>query len=84
MSRYWLNQFFADTQKSEGLAAFKSDPQAYLDHYQLSAELRDAVASVDVGALYQAGANPYLLRFFCVNIGVSETEYLGALRALKE
>ena len=83
MSHYWLNQFFSETQKAEGLSAFRADPQAYLQRYQLSPELQEAVMRVDVATMYQAGANPYLLRFFCVNMGVPESAYLDALHGLR-
>jgi protocatechuate 4,5-dioxygenase alpha chain len=42
------------------------------------------VEANDIGAMYQAGANPYLLRYFCVNMQVPEPEFLGALAALRE
>jgi hypothetical protein len=83
-TRFQLNQFFADTQKAEGLAAYKADPSTYLNRYALETELRAAIERKDIAAMYQAGANPYLLRFFCVNMGVSEPDYLSALHAMKE
>lgn len=84
MDRYWINKLFYDTQKADGLAAYQAEPGRFLNRYPLSPELRAAVERNDIGALYRAGANPYLLRFYCVNMGVSEEDYLSALRALQE
>jgi protocatechuate 4,5-dioxygenase alpha chain len=83
MDRYWINKLFYDTQKADGLAAYKADPGRFLDRYPFSAGLRAAVEGTDIGALYRAGANPYLLRFYCVNMGVSEDDYVRALHALR-
>jgi protocatechuate 4,5-dioxygenase alpha chain len=83
-TRFQLNQFFADTQKAEGLAAYRADPKTYLARYTLDPELRAAIERKDIAAMYRAGANPYLLRFFCVNMGVTEPDYLSALHGMKE
>jgi protocatechuate 4,5-dioxygenase alpha chain len=82
--RYFLNKLFYDTQRAETLAAYRQDPAAFLDAYRLSPEVRAAVAANDIGAMYRAGANPYLLRYYCVNMQVPEPEFLGALAALRE
>jgi protocatechuate 4,5-dioxygenase alpha chain len=82
--RYYLNKLFYDTQRAEALAAYRDDPESFLKAYRLSPEVRAAVEANDIGAMYQAGANPYLLRYFCVNMQVPEPEFLGALAALRE
>jgi protocatechuate 4,5-dioxygenase alpha chain len=82
--RYYLNKLFYDTQRGERLAAYRQDPGAFLDGYRLSPGVRAAVESNDIGAMYRAGANPYLLRYYCVNMQVPEPEFLGALAALRE
>ncbi len=82
--RYYLNKLFYDTQRPEALAAYRQDPASFLAAYPLSADLRAAVERNDIGAMYRAGANPYLLRYYCVNLGVPEPEFLGALAALRE
>jgi protocatechuate 4,5-dioxygenase alpha chain len=79
-----INQLFYDVQKADGLAQFRADPEAFLDRYAFSPEVRAAIAHTDIGAMYRAGANPYLLRFFCVNLGVPEQEYVAALHAIRE
>ena len=81
--RYYLNKLFYDTQRAETLAAYRQNPAAFLQSYPLSPTVRAAVDVSDIGAMYRAGANPYLLRYYCVNMGVPEPEFLGALAALR-
>ena len=80
---YLLNKLFYDTQQAAVMSAYRANAEAFLDGYALSQGLREAVVRNDIGALYKAGANPYLLRYYCVNMGVPEPEFLGALAALK-
>lgn len=82
--RYSLNKLFYDTQQPEALAAYRENPERFLDGYRLSPEARRAVQQNDIAAMYRAGANPYLLRYYCINIGVPEAEFVGALAALRE
>ena len=80
---YSLNKLFYDTQRAETMAAYRENVAAFLDGYAFSPELRAVVERNDIGAMYRAGANPYLLRYYCVNVGVPEPEFLGALAALR-
>jgi hypothetical protein len=60
-----------------------ADPAKYLEgHPALTDPARDALARTDVGRLYLLGANPYLLRAYCLQLRMSEPDYLGALRAV--
>jgi len=79
-----INQLFYDVQKVDGLAQFRADRDAYLDRYAFTPEVRAAIEHTDIGGMYRAGANPYLLRFFCVNLGVPEQEYVAALHAIRD
>lgn len=81
---YLLNKLFYDTQQVETMATYRHNADAFLDGYGLSPELRAMVERNDIGAMYRAGANPYLLRYYCVNMGVPEPDFLGALAALKD
>lgn len=81
---YLLNKLFYDTQQADTMATYRRDADAFLDGYGLSPELRAVVERNDIGAMYRAGANPYLLRYYCVNMGVPEPDFLGALAALKD
>ena len=79
---YVLNKLFYDTQQPDLLDSYRRDPSAFLDDYPMAPELRAAVERNDIGEMYRAGANPYLLRYYCVNLGVPEPEFLGALKAV--
>jgi protocatechuate 4,5-dioxygenase alpha chain len=83
LDRVRINQFFFDVQKAEGLAAYGRDRDAFLTHYAFSPDLRAAIERDDIAAMYHAGANPYLLRFYCVNRGVAEPLYLQAMHAMR-
>ena len=79
---YVLNKLFYDTQQPQVLAAYRRDRGAFLDGYPMTADLRAAVERNYIAEMYRAGANPYLLRYYCVNLGVPEPEFLGALKAV--
>lgn len=65
-------------------ARFFADPQSYIAAVELSDEARAALTSTDVGQLYLLGVNPYLLRAYCLQLRMPESEYLAALRAIAE
>ena len=60
---------------------FFADTSAYLAGAALSQQAHAALANTDVGRLYQLGANPYLLRAYCLQLRMPESEYLAALRS---
>lgn len=81
---YAINRVLYDVQhdRAEELRYF-ADPRAYLAGASgLSAGAHDALSAIDVGKLYLLGANPYLLRAFCLQLRMPEAEYLEALRAI--
>lgn len=61
---------------------FFADPAAYIQDAPLSDAARAALGKTDVGQLYLLGANPYLLRAYCLQLRMPEPEYLAALRAV--
>ena len=80
---YGLNKvLFELHHRPDDLAAYKLDQQAYLDRYTLTPRARNAIRDNDVAALYQAGANPYLLRAHCIGMAIPEAVSVGALRSL--
>lgn len=84
-SAYWIDRVLYDTQhKPEEMARFRADPAAYLADLPLSDKAKDILARNDIGQLYLAGANPYLLRAHALSLRVPEEVYLGALRAVAE
>jgi hypothetical protein len=82
---YWIDRVLYDVQHSpEQMTRFRADPDAYCRDMPLSAKARADLVSTDIGALYLAGANPYLLRAHCLGLHIPEADYLGALRAVAE
>jgi protocatechuate 4,5-dioxygenase alpha chain len=82
---YWIDKVLHVTQHDPAeMQRFRADPDAYCRDMPLSADAREMIVANDIGRLYLAGANPYLLRAHCLNLGVSEDDYLGALRAVAE
>jgi len=79
---YLLNKvLFELHHKADDLAAYRDDPEAYLDRYDLTPRARAAVRGNDVAGLYLVGANPYLLRAHCIGMRIPEAESLAALRS---
>lgn len=83
---YELNRLLYRVQHSrEEETRFFADPVAYLaDYPRLSAASIGAMKASDVGQLYLLGANPYLLRAYCLQLRMPEADYLAALRAIED
>ena len=82
---YWVNRVLFDTQhQPELMARFLADPVRYLADLPLSQVSRAALIGNHIAPLYRAGANPYLLRAHCLTLGVTEVDYLQALRSIGE
>ena len=80
---YWIDRVLYDTQHDPAeMARFRADPAIYLGGMPLSPDARAALVENNIGALYLAGANPYLLRAHCLGLQVPEADYLAALRAV--
>lgn len=63
MSRkgYHLNQFCFSLMKAENRERFYADQEAYLDHYPMTSEQRQAVLDRDFNRLLALGGNIYFL-----------------------
>jgi hypothetical protein len=59
---------------------FRSDPVSLFDSYGVEAAEREALQSLDFKSLYDRGANPYLLYFCALQIGVPRQEYYARIR----
>lgn len=78
---YTLQRLLWDVRKNPALAErFRADPNAVLDEYHVDGDERAAMASLDLKTLYDAGANPYLLYFCALQIGIDRAEYYGRIR----
>ncbi|WCT79232.1 hypothetical protein [Novosphingobium humi] len=62
-------------------ARFFESPSRYIAEEPLSEAARAALDTTDIGQLYLLGANPYLLRAYCLQLRIPEADYLAALRA---
>jgi protocatechuate 4,5-dioxygenase alpha chain len=81
---YHIDRILFDVQHDpEKEARFFADPSAYIADAPLSGAARAALEGTDIGRLYLLGANPYLLRAYCLQLRIPETEYLQALRAVE-
>jgi protocatechuate 4,5-dioxygenase alpha chain len=82
---FWIDRVLFDVQhKPDHKTRFYADPETYMAGMPLSPASRRALGTTDIGALYLAGANPYLLRAHCLGLRIPEDKYLGALRAAGE
>lgn len=76
-----LQRLLWDIRKDTTLAArFREDPDQVLDAYGVDGAERDAMRALDFRTLYQRGANPYLLYFCALQIGVDRAEYYARVR----
>jgi hypothetical protein len=60
---------------------FRADPEAVMRSYGLSEEEMQALREKDFRRLYQAGANPYILLFGALNMGIPRQEYYQRIRS---
>jgi hypothetical protein len=64
------------------LERYRADPDTYMRDVALPAELKGAIRDNDIGAMYLAGVNPYLLRAHCLGLHIPEPLFLRSLRAI--
>ena len=50
----------------------------------LAPALKQAIRDNDIGAMYLAGVNPYLLRAHCLGLHIPEPVFLRALKSVGE
>lgn len=63
-----------------GLAdQLRAGPAAVLDRFGVVGADREALAALDLRALYDRGANPYLLYFCALQLGISRQDYYRRL-----
>lgn len=80
---YWMNRVLYDVHhKASDLERYKADPDAYMAAIPLPTRLKAAIRDNEIGALYVAGVNPYLLRAHCLGLHIPEKTFLDSLRAV--
>lgn len=80
MSWYAMNQAMAELHLSDNRELFASDPEAYLARFELTDRERAAIRGRDVLALWDLGAQPYILRAFQRRNGISDEAFNEALK----
>jgi protocatechuate 4,5-dioxygenase alpha chain len=79
---YWMNRVLFDVHHQDShLARYKASPDDYMKDIPLEAALKAAIRDNDIGAMYLAGVNPYLLRAHCLGLHIPEKTFLESLRA---
>lgn len=82
-SAYWMNRVLYDVHHQDShLQRYKSDPDVYMADIPLAPNLKAAIRDNDIGAMYLAGVNPYLLRAHCLGLHISEKLFVDSLKAI--
>jgi protocatechuate 4,5-dioxygenase alpha chain len=79
---YWMNRVLFDVHhKPSHLERYRASPDAYMADIPLPPQLKGAIRDNDIGAMYLAGVNPYLLRAHCLGLHIPEQVFVASLRA---
>ncbi|WP_421954382.1 subunit of meta cleavage enzyme [Polaromonas sp.] len=82
-SAYWMNRVLYDVHHQDShLRRYKADPDVYMADIPLAPSLKAAIRDNDIGAMYLAGVNPYLLRAHCLGLHISEKLFVESLKAI--
>lgn len=79
---YWMDRVLYEVHHQPShLERYRADPDAYMNDLPLPPALKAAIRDNDIGAMYLAGVNPYLLRAHCLGLHIREDVFLASLRA---
>lgn len=82
---YRLHKFLWEVRRDSRLAErFRQDPRGTLDAYGVPEQEARALLQKDFKRFYQSGANPYILYFGALQMGVSRPEYYARVRGETE
>lgn len=76
---YWINQFAMSLMKPENRARFKADERVYLDEWQLTDEVKEALLARDYNRLLDLGGNIYFLSKLFSTDGLSFAEAVSTM-----
>lgn len=83
LQAYWMNRVLFDVHhQSSHLERYKASPDEYMKEIALDESMKAAIRDNDIGAMYLAGVNPYLLRAHCLGLHIPEHIFLASLRAV--
>ncbi len=78
---YWMNRVLFDVHhKPSHLEQYKASPDDYMKDIPLDDSLKGAIRDNDIGAMYMAGVNPYLLRAHCLGLRIPEDVFVQSLK----
>ncbi len=75
-----MNQAMADLHAAANRELFGADADAYLARFELTDVERAAIRNRDVLALWDLGAQPYILRAFQRRNGITDEAFNEALK----
>ncbi len=75
-----MNQAMAELHLMANREAFASQPDEYLNRFELTDAERAALRGKDVLALWDLGAQPYILRGFQRRTGITDEAFNEALK----
>ena len=80
---FWINRILYDVHHKAGhLKRYCDNPDEYMQDIPLPADIKALIRDNEVGQMYLAGANPYLLRAHCLGVKIPEQTFLESLRAV--
>jgi hypothetical protein len=78
---YAVHKLLWDVRRDPATARrFRDTPDEVLDEYSITDDERESMRTLDLKRLYDAGANPYLLYFCALQLGVPRQEYYDRIR----
>lgn len=81
MSLYQLSKLLYVLNRDDGAKArFKSEPDGFVDQFDLTGEERAAILNHDIGLLYVLGVNGQILMHFAALCGIAWADYLQLMR----
>ena len=81
MSLYQIQKLIQTVNRDEKLRdKFLESKNKLIKEFDLTIEEREALLELNIQALYKMGVHPLLLRPFTIIHGVSEPDYLNAIR----
>jgi hypothetical protein len=82
---YWMDKVLYEVHHlASHLERYRASPDEYMKDSPLPPALKAAIRDNDIGAMYLAGVNPYLLRAHCLGLRIPEPVFLQSLRAVAE
>lgn len=80
---YWIGRVLFDIHhKPDDLARYLADSEGYLSSFPLNQKMLRAIRDNDIGEMYLAGVNPYLLRAHCIGLKIPEPVFVSSLAAV--